>query len=96
MVNEYCAQGLSLHLGKRQIIDNVSVALRGGEMTALIGPNGAGKSTFSRCFCGLEKRCGEIVWNGRKYRPKDRLNTCYMVMQEVNHQLFTRSGQRKS
>ncbi len=30
MVNEYCAQGLSLHLGKRQIIDNVSVALRGG------------------------------------------------------------------
>ncbi|MGK5490504.1 hypothetical protein ACFCXZ_21705, partial [Klebsiella pneumoniae] len=23
MVNEYCAQGLSLHLGKRQIIDNV-------------------------------------------------------------------------
>ena len=28
MVNEYCAQGLSLHLGKRQIIDNVSVALR--------------------------------------------------------------------
>ncbi|MFV3240968.1 hypothetical protein ACNI5M_24240, partial [Klebsiella pneumoniae] len=25
MVNEYCAQGLSLHLGKRQIIDNVSV-----------------------------------------------------------------------
>ena len=91
MVNEYCAQGLSLHLGKRQIIDNVAVALRGGEMTALIGPNGAGKSTFSRCFCGLEKRCGEIVWNGKKYRPKDRLNTCYMVMQEVNHQLFTES-----
>lgn len=57
----------------------------------IIGNNGAGKSTFSRCFCGLEKRCGEIVWNGRKYRPKDRLSTCYMVMQEVNHQLFTES-----
>ena len=39
----------------------------------------------------MEKRCGEIVWNGKKYRPKDRLNTCYMVMQEVNHQLFTES-----
>ena len=60
-------------------------------IVGIIGNNGAGKSTFSRCFCGLEKRCGEIVWNGRKYRPKDRLNTCYMVMQEVNHQLFTES-----
>ena len=60
-------------------------------IVGIIGNNGAGKSTFSRCFCGLEKRCGEIVWNGRKYRPKDRLSTCYMVMQEVNHQLFTES-----
>ena len=60
-------------------------------IVGIIGNNGAGKSTFSRCFCGFEKRCGEIVWNGRKYRPKDRLSTCYMVMQEVNHQLFTES-----
>lgn len=58
-------------------------------IVGIIGDNGAGKSTFSRCFCGLEKRCGEVIWNGRTYRPKDRLNTCYMVMQEVNHQLFT-------
>lgn len=58
-------------------------------IVGIIGNNGAGKSTFSRCFCGLEKRCGEVVWNGRTYGPKDRLNTCYMVMQEVNHQLFT-------
>ncbi|WP_313131712.1 ABC transporter ATP-binding protein [Anaerocolumna sp.] len=60
-------------------------------IAAIIGNNGAGKSTFSRCFCGLEKRGGEIVWNGKNYRPKDRLNSCYMVMQEVNHQLFTES-----
>lgn len=58
-------------------------------IVGIIGNNGAGKSTFSRCFCGLEKRCGEVIWNGRTYRHKDRLNTCYMVMQEVNHQLFT-------
>ena len=62
-----------------------------GRIVGIIGNNGAGKSTFSRCFCGLEKRCGEILWNGKTYRPRDRLNTCYMVMQEVNHQLFTES-----
>ena len=71
--------------------DDITLQLKRGEIHALLGENGAGKSTFSRCFCGLEKRCGEIVWNGRKYRPKDRLSTCYMVMQEVNHQLFTES-----
>ena len=40
-------------------------------IVGIIGNNGAGKSTFSRCFCGLEKRCGEMIWNGRTYRPKD-------------------------
>ena len=65
--------------------------LPANRIVGIIGNNGAGKSTFSRCFCGLEKKCGEVVWNGTVYRPKDRLNTCYMVMQEVNHQLFTES-----
>ena len=71
----------TLHLRENKIPAN--------RIVGIIGNNGAGKSTFSRCFCGLEKRCGEVVWNGRAYRPKDRLSTCYMVMQEVNHQLFT-------
>lgn len=60
-------------------------------IVGIIGNNGAGKSTFSRCFCGLENGCGEVVWNEKRYRSKDRLNACYMVMQEVNHQLFTES-----
>ena len=71
----------TLHIKNCQIPTN--------RIVGIIGNNGAGKSTFSRCFCGLEKRCGEVNWNGKRYRPKDRLNTCYMVMQEVNHQLFT-------
>ena len=29
-------------------------------IVGIIGNNGAGKSTFSRCFCGLEKRCGRL------------------------------------
>lgn len=39
-------------------------------IVAITGNNGAGKSTFSRCFCGLEKQCGTIIWNGKTYRPK--------------------------
>ena len=62
-----------------------------GGIVGIIGHNGAGKSTFSRCFCGLEKRCGTVTVDGTAFRPKERLNRCYMVMQAVGHQLFTES-----
>ena len=62
-----------------------------GGIIGIIGHNGAGKSTFSRCFCGLEKRCGTVTVDGTAFRPKERLNRCYMVMQDMGHQLFTES-----
>ena len=89
-LKDFCFSYKNSHTKDRKNILNIkecSIPVNG--IIGIIGNNGAGKSTFSRCFCGLEKRCGEIIWNGKKYRSKDRLNSCYMVMQEVNHQLFT-------
>jgi len=63
-----------------------------GSVTAVIGHNGAGKTTFSRCLCGLEKRCrGSLYRDGIQYNTKQRMKLCYIVMQDVNHQLFTES-----
>ena len=59
---------------------------------AIIGHNGAGKSTLARNICGLERKCkGTLVLNGKALKAKDRLRNCYMIMQDVNHQLFTES-----
>ena len=66
MDNRYSARSLSLRMGKRQIINDVSLQLCGGEMTALIGPNGAGKSTLLRLLTGfLTPDSGERLVEGR-------------------------------
>ena len=60
-----------------------------GGVIAVIGKNGAGKSTFSRCLSGLEKHFkGYILKDGIKKNKKKLLKESYMVMQDVNHQLF--------
>ncbi|SHM60268.1 ABC transporter ATP-binding protein [Ruminococcus flavefaciens] len=63
-----------------------------GQITAVIGNNGAGKSTFSRCLCGLVKKCKGIAeYNDNTLKRRDRLKKSFMVMQDVNNQLFTES-----
>ena len=75
-------------------IDRLSLPQAG--IIAVIGHNGAGKSTLARCLCGLEKHCKGIVKiDGKPYNRKQRLSLCYMVMQDVNHQLFTESTEEE-
>ena len=73
-------------------LDVPELRLPRGRVIGLIGSNGAGKSTLLRCVCGLEKKSrGTIVLDGKEYTGKKALNCCYLVMQDVNHQLFTDS-----
>jgi iron complex transport system ATP-binding protein len=52
-VSGLVAEGLSVRLGGRTILDGVGVAFRAGEVTAIVGPNGAGKSTLMSRLVGL-------------------------------------------
>lgn len=83
---------LSLKKKKKTILDVKDLRILKGAVVAILGNCGAGKSTFARCFCGLEKKALEEVYiNGRLCKRKVRLKKSYMVMQDVNHQLFTSS-----
>lgn len=71
-------------------VDIPDLILPQGEIIGIIGNNGAGKSTFARCLCGLDKKAkGKLEINNAVYDRKKRLRVSYMVMQDVNHQLFT-------
>ena len=46
------AQGVSVTLGRRPILDGVDLEIRAGEIVAVVGENGAGKTTLVRCLAG--------------------------------------------
>jgi energy-coupling factor transport system ATP-binding protein len=55
------ADGLSVAYGEHLALQDVSLALREGEVVALIGANGSGKSTLFRAIAGLVRPAGGNV-----------------------------------
>ena len=73
-------------------LDTARLSLKSGTAIAVVGNNGAGKTTFARRLCGPEKKDrGVFLLDGKILTRKERLKRCYMVMQDVNCQLFTES-----
>ena len=71
-------------------VENVSFDL--GKIYGITGRNGCGKSSFLSAITGLvEKEKSDIVFGGRAIGKKERLKNSSLVMQDVNHQLFTES-----
>ncbi len=78
--------------GRNQALDIKSLSLPRSGIIAVIGHNGAGKSTLSKCLCGLEKKSvGKVDLDGMPCGRRAMLKKCYLVMQDVNHQLFCES-----
>jgi ABC-type polar amino acid transport system ATPase subunit len=78
-----------------QVLNNVSLSLKKGEVISIIGPSGSGKSTLLRCISGLEHMdSGLIEFNGvtiseakKKINSAESINACKkigMVFQNFN------------
>ena len=60
------ARNLKIKYGNRTAVDDVSLELKPGTVTAIIGPNGAGKSTLLRSLNGqLSLSNGQITLNNK-------------------------------
>lgn len=83
---------VSLFYKQQPVMEHINLKVQKGEIIGIVGHNGAGKSTFLRTLCGLHKEnTGDFIWEGKKQTPKERMKRSYMVMQDVNYELFTES-----
>ena len=83
---------VTLGYKKQTILRGLSLRAAHGDVIAVVGHNGARKTTFSRALCGLHKESsGSYFRDGKKQKPKERMKRSYMVMQDVNYQLFAES-----
>lgn len=65
---------LSLSIGGKPLLSDISLSLRQGERLAIIGPNGSGKSTLLRILTGeLQPTSGDVRFTGRALSQLSRM-----------------------
>ena len=77
---------VSVTLGGKEILKDVSFALRQNTFTAVLGKNGSGKSTLAACICAQQKHTGQITLGGSDLAalpPRERAKRIAVLPQNV-------------
>src|SRR5215831_5237051 len=61
-------ENVSVHYGKAQALENVSIHVHQGEFVSVVGLNGAGKTTLFNAISGFLPYSGEILRDGERLR----------------------------
>ncbi|MBN9062117.1 MAG: ABC transporter ATP-binding protein [Rhizobiales bacterium 65-9] len=74
--------GLTASYGEGQVLAGLDFEVQRGGVTVLLGANGAGKTTTLRAICGMVRREGSIIFDGK---PIQNLSTEGVVRLGVAH-----------
>lgn len=87
-LNIHCLQHFFEGSAKGFSVEEIGLAK--GRVYGIVGTNGCGKSTFLRSLLGIEKSTkDDIEFKGVKMPKRKRLAHSALVMQDVNHQIFS-------
>jgi len=93
------ASGISLKLGRSQLLEQVSLTVSEGEIVTVIGPNGAGKTTLLQILLGLRPPgSGSVVKRPRLrigYLPQ-RLNVDPVLPLSVSRMMTLTASQPRA
>lgn len=91
--NELSVKNVVIGYNKKKPVYTVKdLKLKSGEIVGIMGHNGIGKSTLIKTITGLIKPLsGCILWNGEKQNTRSMKKRSFLVMQDVNYQLFSDS-----
>lgn len=67
-------KNLTVEVNKKNILNNLNLEIRNGEVHALMGPNGSGKSTLANVLAGREDyqvTSGQIIYRGEDLLSKN-------------------------
>ncbi|HEC2229801.1 TPA: ATP-binding cassette domain-containing protein, partial [Staphylococcus delphini] len=75
---------LSVSFSKKNILKNINLNVKKGEIVGLIGNNGTGKTTLMKAILGLIKYNGEIEFQGSTNFQKNsfEMQRIGMLLQE--------------
>jgi branched-chain amino acid transport system ATP-binding protein len=62
----FACEGISLDLGGREILRNISLSVKPGEVLGIIGPNGAGKTSLFEVLSGrIQPKSGRVFFKNQ-------------------------------
>ncbi|MCX2791531.1 heme ABC transporter ATP-binding protein [Vibrio sp. Sgm 5] len=82
-------RNISMRYGSRIVLDDISIDIRAGEVTALLGPNGAGKSTLLKLLCGEIPSQHDIEYFGKQKNDWEPAESAKHIAMLPQHSTLT-------